>query len=215
MITVVGSNKGGASKSTLCINICVALALRGDGDVCYLDADKQHSGKIWHSFREEAQISPSITYIQAEGNLAQTLQNLSGKFKYVVVDVPGRNSREFITAGAVADLVIAPHLCSQLDLSTIDELEQQQQRWLDLNPELKVRVYHTRATTNPITRPRERADFLAFMSNYPTLQVLESVQSERTPYRTSISEGKGVLEMNGKPASAARAEIEALMNEVF
>lgn len=214
MIIVVGSNKGGASKSTLCINIAVALALRG-GDVCYLDADVQHSGAIWHSFREEAQITPSITYIQASGNLAQTLQNLSDKFTHIVVDVPGRNSREFITAGAVADLIIAPHLCSQLDLSTVDELEQQQERWLDLNPNLKVRVYHTRATTNPITRPRERADFLAFMANYPTLQVLESIQSERTPFRTSISEGKGVLEMTGKPAAAARAEIEELMKEVF
>lgn len=50
MITVIGSNKGGASKSTTATNIAIALALRGK-DVCLLDADLQSSAAKWHASR--------------------------------------------------------------------------------------------------------------------------------------------------------------------
>ncbi|MGS1718604.1 division plane positioning ATPase MipZ, partial [Klebsiella pneumoniae] len=108
MITVIGSNKGGASKSTTATNIAIALALRGK-DVCLLDADLQSSAAKWHASREEADLLPRITLIQKYGNISQTLRQLDEKFDHVIVDVAGRNSRELANAGAVADIIIAPH----------------------------------------------------------------------------------------------------------
>ncbi|EPT1453051.1 AAA family ATPase [Escherichia coli] len=214
MIALIGSNKGGPGKSTTAINVAVGLALRGK-DVCYLDADAQASGRVWHSFREEAGLTPAITLVQGEGNISRTLRQLDDKYDFVIVDVAGRNSREFITGGTVADLIIAPHLSSQLDLSTLDELQMQLEGWQDINPDLALKIYHTRATTNPLLRANERAEFLAFMSNYPTLPVLDATNSERKVFRDAITEGKGVLEMTGKSAEAAKDEVTKLIDEVF
>ena len=82
MITVIGSYKGGASKSTTATNIAIALALRGK-DVCLLDADLQSSAAKWHASREEADLLPRITLIQKYGNrprlICQALEEISKK----------------------------------------------------------------------------------------------------------------------------------------
>ncbi|MCT9846775.1 AAA family ATPase [Leclercia adecarboxylata ATCC 23216 = NBRC 102595] len=214
MIICVGSNKGGPGKSTTAINLAVGLALRGH-DVCGCDADKQHSFSIWHAFRQEQEVKPEITLVQAEGNISKTLLALDQKFDFVVVDVAGRNSTEFVTAGVVADVIIAPHLASQLDMSTIEELKKQYENWQLLNEDLKLYVYHTRGNTNASVKKKERAEFLEFMSEHPELAVLDAVNYERKPYRDSIPFGLGVLELKGRGAEDAKEEVIQLMNEVF
>lgn len=211
MITVVGSNKGGPGKSTQATNLAVALALRGK-DVCLLDADLQPSATGWNATREAAGITPAITVVQKTGNIAPVLRQLDEKYDHVIVDVAGRNSREFITAGAVADIIIAPHLCSQFDLDTLEELERQLESWRDINPSLKLYMYHTRASTNPLLKDTERADFLAFLKDFPTLKPLEAVNYERKIYRDVIPLGKSVMESTNK---LAIAEVTALINEVY
>jgi len=133
MITIIGCNKGGAAKTTTAINLAVGLALRGD-DVCLVDADVQRSASRWYAEREAAGITPSITLIEKRDNISQTLRSLDEKFTHVIVDVAGRNSRELITGGTVAHQIIAPHQCSQLDLDTMVELQQQLESMRDLNP---------------------------------------------------------------------------------
>lgn len=211
MITVVGSNKGGASKSTTATNVAIALALRGK-DVCLLDADLQSSASKWHASREEADIEPRITLIQKYGNISQTLRQLNEKYEHVIVDVAGRNSRELLNAGAVADIIIAPHLCSQFDLDTLEELESQLESWRDLNPDLDLYMYQTRATTNPVLRGTERAEFLKYLEDFPTLPALNAINCERKIYRDVVPMGKSVLETTNKKALE---EVNQLIEEVY
>ncbi|MCW2256072.1 cellulose biosynthesis protein BcsQ [Providencia alcalifaciens] len=107
MITVIGGNKGGSGKTTRAINIAVALAKKGK-DVCLLNADIQRTSAKWHAERETAGIVPSITLIEKFDNLTQTLKALNEKYEHIIVHVAGRNSREFITSGVIADQIIAP-----------------------------------------------------------------------------------------------------------
>lgn len=211
MITVVGSNKGGASKSTTATNIAIALAMRGK-DVCLLDADLQSSAAKWHASREESDMKPRITLIQKYGNISQTLRQLDEKFEHVIVDVAGRNSRELVNAGAVADIIIAPHLCSQFDLDTLEELENQLESWRDLNPDLKLFMYQTRATTNPVLRGTERSEFLRYLADFPTLPALAAINCERKIYRDVVPVGKSVLESDNKKAID---EVNQLIQEVY
>ncbi|WP_336768980.1 AAA family ATPase [Pantoea endophytica] len=211
MITIVGCNKGGAAKTTTAINLAVALASKGF-DVCLVDADGQRSTSRWYAEREEAGHKPQLTLIEKRDNISQTLRSLNEKFDHVVVDVPGRNSRELITGGTVADYIIAPHQCSQLDLDTMEELQQQVVSMRDLNPNLKVFVYQTVATTNPILMGNERNEFLGFVAEFEDLTALKAVGRYRKIYRDVISEGKSVIESEN---DKAKSEVFELVQEVF
>jgi len=211
MITIIGCNKGGAGKTTTAVNVAVALAQKGN-DVCLVDADPQRSASRWYAEREAAGLQPTITLIEKRDNISATLRTLGEKFDHVIVDVAGRNSRELITGAAVADLIIAPHQCSQLDLDTLVELQDQVIRVRDLNPGLRVFAYHAMASTNHSVKESERREFLEFISEFPEIQALDAVGYYRKAYKDSIPFGKSVLE--GDNAQAA-AEITDLVDEVF
>lgn len=211
MITIIGCNKGGAAKTTTAINLAVGLAMRGE-DVCLVDADVQRSASRWYAERENAGLTPAITLIEKRDNISQTLKSLDQKYSHVIVDVAGRNSRELITGGTVAHQIIAPHQCSQLDLDTLVELQQQLESMRDLNPALKAYCYQSMATTNPLLRGNERKEFLDFVAEFEGIIPLQSVACYRKVYRDVMSEGKSVLEA---PNEQAKGEVLALIEEIF
>lgn len=211
MIVIVGCNKGGAAKTTTAVNLAVGLAMQGK-DICLVDADAQRSASRWYAEREVNRLKPTITLIEKRDNISQTLKQLNDKFDYVIVDVAGRNSKELITGGTVADLILAPHQCSQLDLDTLIELQTQVEGIRNLNPDLQVFCYQTMATTNPILKEKERAEFVGFVSEFNDFKILQSVGHYRKVYRDVMSEGKSVLETNNEQA---KGEIQSLIGEVF
>jgi chromosome partitioning protein len=211
VIVIVGCNKGGAGKTTTATNLSVGLAFRGK-DICLVDADPQRSAARWHQDREESGHSPTITLIEKRDNITQTLRNLDEKFDCIIVDVAGRNSREMITGAVVADVIIAPHQASQLDLDTLSELQEQTIRIRDLNPDLKVFIYHAMASTNPSVKDAERREFLDYVSEFEEFQPLNTIGYYRKVYKDVIPSGQSVLEQGNEQAIK---EIEALIEEVF
>lgn len=211
MITVIGGNKGGSGKTTTAVNLAVALALRGE-DICLLNADLQRSAAKWYAEREAAGHLPTLTLIEKFDSLTSTLRALDEKYAHVIVDVAGRNSREFITSGVAAHQIIAPLQCSQPDLDTLIELQQQIEGMRDLNPELKVYCLQSMATTNPVLRGNERKEFLEYLEEFPTIKAMNTVICFRKVYRDCMSNGTGVLETANE---AAKQEISQLVGEVF
>lgn len=199
MIILIGSNKGGSGKTTTAINLSVSLVLKGK-DVCLVDADPQRSSAKWYEIRETRNLNEKLTLIEKLGNISETLKKLDQKYDYVLVDVAGRNSRELITGCVVADILISPHQCSQQDLDTMIELEEQVKQVKDLNPNLRAYCYHAIATTNPIIQSHERNDFLSFTAEIKGIQILNSVSHYRKIYRDTYSEGKSVLETDNEKA---------------
>ncbi|MCZ4283138.1 AAA family ATPase [Kiloniella laminariae] len=210
-VVVVGSNKGGSGKTTTATNLAVALASLGR-DVCLVDADPQRSSSRWNADREEAGHLPALTVLEKTGNLQSALSSLRDRFDFVIVDVPGRNSRELITGAAVADVLLAPHQASQLDLDTLEELQEQIQKITDLNPKLITYVYHAMASTNPSVIDAERRDFISFVSSFPEFKPLNAVGYHRKIYRDAIPQGVSVVELDNQKASD---EIKTLLQEIF
>ena len=211
MIIIVGCNKGGAGKTTTATNLAVGLAAKGN-DVCLVDADPQRSAARWHQDREEAGHNPTITLVEKRDNISQTLRTMDEKFDHVIVDVAGRNSREMITGAAVAQVIIAPHQASQLDLDTLAELQQQTVRIRDLNPDLKVFIYHAMASTNPAVKETERREFLEYVGQFEGFQPLASISYYRKVYKDVIPTGQSVLEYENEQAIQ---EVQSLIAEVF
>lgn len=211
MITIVGCNKGGASKTTTATNLATGLALAGH-DVCLVDADPQRTSAKWYAEREASGLESKLTLIEKRDNIASTLRSLNDKYEHVVVDVAGRNSRELITGATVADLIVAPHQCSQFDLDTLGELQEQVIKIRDLNPELRVLVYHAMASTNARVKDKERAEFLEYLVEFPEFEVLNSIGYYRKVYKDAGSLGRSVIEMGKNDAAD---EVRALLQEVY
>lgn len=211
MITVIGGNKGGSGKTTTAVNVAVALASNGK-DVCLVDSDPQRSSARWYGEREASEIEPKITLVEKQGNIAETLRSLNRRFDHIIVDVAGRNSRELINGAMAADCIIAPHQCSQLDLDTLVELNEQMVRVRDTNPDLKIFIYHSMASTNPAVRETERHDFLEYTKMFEAFTPLESVGFYRKAYKDMIPDGRSVLEGVN---DSAKHEIMSLVEEVY
>lgn len=211
MILIIGCNKGGAGKTTSCVNVAVALSKLGS-EVCLVDADVQRSAARWHAEREYADLEPRVTLVEKQGNISETLKTLAKKFDHVIVDVAGRNSRELITGATVADIIVAPHQCSQLDLDTMSELQEQITRIRDLNPGLKVLGYHAMASTNAQVKDIERQEFLKYLAEFPEIEAMNSIGYYRKIYKDVIGQGKSVLEADNQ---AAINEINSLVEEIL
>lgn len=107
---------------------------------------------------------------------------------------------------------VTTHQCSQLDLDTMFELQQQLISIRDLNPDLKAYANQSIATTNPVLEGNERNEFLEYVAEFDQLTPLTAKSCYRKIYRDVMSEGKSVMETDN---AKARDEVMALINEVF
>lgn len=209
MIILVGSQKGGAGKSTIATNLAVEFANQGI-DVCLVDADAQRSAARWHSDREEAGIVPKIACVEKLGNIHKTILDLDGRYGMVIVDVAGKDSKEMRTGMTAANKVVVTVRPSQFDLDTLPLMQELVNQVRDFNPDVDVRSLLTQVPTNPSVT--ETADAGEYLSDYPEFTPLKSVIYERKAYRDVISEGLGVVEWNNPKA---KTEIQELAKELM
>lgn len=209
MIILIGSQKGGCGKSTMAANIATYLARRGH-DTVLVDADRQSTAANWVMDRTADKSLPVVHCVQKYENIRETLLDLNERYKYLIVDAAGRDSRELRTGMTAADLLIVPFRPSQPDLDTLPKMQEIISQAKDLNPKLKVYALLTMGPTNPVIH--EIAEANEFLQDYPELQMLNTVIRDRKVYRDAMSEGLGVVE---KDNVKAIEEMESLMQELL
>jgi chromosome partitioning protein len=208
MIVLVGSQKGGAGKTTVAINLAVEWARQGR-DVCLVDADSQRSAARWHADREESGRTPAITCLEKQGNIRDTLVDLDSRYDLVVVDVAGKDSKELRTAMTAAHVLVVTVRPSQLDLDTLDHMSEVISSAQDFNEGLRAYGLLTQVPTN--AWGTEEGDAATYLADYPIVTPLQTVIHERKAYRDVIGEGAGVVEWTN---SKATAEIQFLAKEI-
>lgn len=209
MIVLIGSQKGGCGKSTIAVNLCSALAQRGD-DVVLVDADRQATAANWAMDRAEKPHLATVHCIQKYENIRETLLDLEQRYGYVIVDAAGRDSRELRTGMTAAQKMLVPFRPSQPDLDTLPTLQSIIVQAQDLNPHLTVSALLTMASTHPSVNETEEARI--YIGDYPEIQLLNTVISDRKVYRDAMSEGVGVIELTNPKAIQ---EIQGLIQELF
>lgn len=215
MIVVVGGEKGGTGKTTVATNLAQMRTSRGK-DVLLVDTDKQASSSLWASNREEEGVEPRVTCIEKTAvnpsGIAKDIVDLSKRYDDVIVDAGGRDSVELRSGIACADVLIIPIQASQLDLWTLNTMEELVSNSLPYNPELKAYCVINRGSTNPSVSEVKEASGL--MKELEIIKFSGVILRERISYRKMIPEGKGIEEM--KPVDPkAKEEVEKLYNFIY
>ncbi len=203
VIALVG-NKGGAGKTTLCINLASALAERDTTVV--LDADPQQSSHNWHAIADG---NSAFSVVSASEGIAQAADNHASSARYVLIDCPPSvHSQQTSDALSRADLALIPVQPSPLDLWASVQIETEVGRARESNPGLGALLVINQL--EPRTRLSQvMRDALAELS----LPAAESAVRRRMIYRKSVVQGKSVLDVGSQGADAAE-EIRQLVDEM-
>jgi chromosome partitioning protein len=203
VIALVG-NKGGAGKTTLCINLASALADR-DATIM-LDADPQRSSLNWHAIAAGASAFPVVA---ASENVAAAAEDHGERARYLVIDCPPSvHSPQTNDALAQADLALIPIQPSPLDLWASVQIEAEVDRARLSNPNLRALLVINQL--EPRTRlSKLMREALAEVS----LPAAETAIRRRMVYRSSVIRGRSVLDVGSQGAAAAQ-EIKQLTDEM-
>lgn len=203
VIALVG-NKGGAGKTTLCINLASGLAERDS--TLLLDADPQQSSLNWHAIADGN--SPFAVH-DASQDVASRAAEHADQARFVVIDCPPSvHSQQTSDALAKADLALIPVQPSPLDLWASVQIEAEVNRARESNPDLQALLVINQL--EPRTRlSRLMRDALAELS----LPAAETAIRRRMVYRNSVIQGRSVLSV-GSQGAAAADEIRELIDEM-
>jgi chromosome partitioning protein len=204
VIALVG-NKGGAGKTTLCVNLATALADRRS--VAILDADPQRSSLQWRAMAERDDHVPVFDAVE---DLRGRLSEATASYHFVVVDCPPSvRSTQTREALGLTDLALIPVQPSPLDLWATVHIETEIEAARRVNPEL--RAWLVINQLEPRTRlSRLMRQGLAELS----LPAAQTAIRRRVAYRSSVLEGRTVLDQ-GRRGAAAADEIRELISEVL
>lgn len=129
IVVGVAQQKGGTGKTTLCINLSVALEAMGYRPTYILDLDPAQALDDWTDRRVEAR---PFRLDMAAHQMERMFQRWREDPGIVLVDTPGTISREVATVLRVADYVLVPCQPSPLDVrvsgGTVDLLEVQHRK---------------------------------------------------------------------------------------
>jgi chromosome partitioning protein len=203
VIALVG-NKGGAGKTTLCINLASALAEREATVV--LDADPQQSSHNWHAIADGGGAFPVVS---ASEDVGEAVAHHAARTRYVLIDCPPSvHSRQTSDALSQADLALIPVQPSPLDLWASVQIETEVARARESNPGLGALLVINQL--EPRTRLSQvMRDALAELS----LPAAQSAIRRRMIYRKSVVQGRSVLDVGSQGAAAAE-EIRQLVDEM-
>lgn len=204
VIALVG-NKGGAGKTTLCINL--ASGLHRQYSTLLLDADPQRSSLQW---RDIATRDDLVEVADAVDDVEGMVQQYRDSYQCVVIDCPPSvQSQQTRQALGCSDIAVIPVLPSPLDLWASVHVEQELEWARSVNPDIRPLLVVNQL--EPRTRLSQLMhDALAELE----LPVAQTAIRRRMAYRNAMLQGCSVLQA-GAAAKSAAEEIEQLIQEVM
>lgn len=203
VIALVG-NKGGAGKTTLCVNLAAALSARGPTII--LDADPQRSSLQW---RDLAESDTAVPVLDAVDDVSAAVAGSRDGQAYIVIDCPP--SVHAVQTGqvlALCDLALIPVQPSPLDIWATVHIEEKVDEARRTNPGLRAMLL-----INQLEPRTKLSQLMRQALAELSLPVAQTAIRRRMAYRSSILEGRTVLDL-GVQGSEAADEISQLIEEV-
>jgi chromosome partitioning protein len=205
MVIALVGNKGGAGKTTLCVNLAAVLSEKDKTII--LDADPQGSSLQW---RDLAGRDDAVTVVEAVDDVAGKIDSLQHEYPYLVIDCPP--SVHAIQTQQVlshCDLALIPVQPSPLDIWATVHIEEKIDEARVHNPTLRAMLVINQL--EPRTRLSQlMREALAELR----LPVARTAITRRVAYRSSVLEGCTVMDQGARRKAAAE-EIRQLVDEVI
>jgi chromosome partitioning protein len=204
IIAIVG-NKGGAGKTTLCVNL--AAGISRDHSIVVIDADPQGSSLQWRAIAGD---NVSFPVYAPTFSLREQARQYTVKNEYILIDCPPSvHAPQTLAVLEFADLALIPVQPSPVDLWATVHIEKAINEAREANPGLKamlvINQLEARTTLSKLVR-----EVLSEIS----LPIADTAIRRRAVYRNSALEGKSVFDI-GKRGAEAAAELDSLIREVI
>lgn len=187
------AQKGGVGKTTLAVNLAVALGSRS----ALFDLDQQESAVMWADRRRIE--FPHVEFL-TERRLPEALKAARQQgFQFAVLDTPPAAGPQAYTAAQAAELVLVPCRPSLIDLDAIKRTAQ-----LVKSAGVAAFVVFNAAPHSATTLIEDARGIVENVG----LATSPAVLRERSAYRAAWPSGKAVTET--EPYSKAAKEISAL-----
>lgn len=209
-VTIIGSTKGGAGKSTLALNITVARANAGRA-VLLIDGDEQKTAMTFTDLRVEQSGQAGYTAVSLLGvSVRNQGRQLAAKYDDVIIDVGGRDTGSLRAALTIADTVLIPVLPRSVDIWALDQMTELVIEAKEINDNLKALVVLNQADP----AGRENAEALEIIGEVKDLLVLPFTIGRRKAFSNATGSGKAVTEYLPKDPKAI-AELEKLLEALY
>jgi chromosome partitioning protein len=217
MICTAGNIKGGCGKTTLAINLVVALAGRGD-DVLLIDGDEQGTALAFTELRagRPGAAGPGYTAVALHGAAIRTqVRQLAPRYDHILIDVGGRDTGSLRAALLVSDLLLVPTAPRSFDLWGVDQTADVLREAREFNSNLRAIAVLNGADASG----RDNAEALAALREVAGLEVAEVQLGRRKAFPNAAAAGLGILEYadssNPDGVAKARAEFRCLLHLLF
>lgn len=147
IIITICCEKGGVGKSSLAQALCVYLKMK-NVDVLLVDADPQRTSGEWAEERDQSS-KYLIPCIEKTGNIAVSLQEFNLRYKVIVVDCGGADSKAMRSALSVSTIALLPFRPKRRDLRTALKMADIIETVKAINPKITVRSVISQAPTLP------------------------------------------------------------------
>lgn len=193
------SQKGGAGKTTIALNLAIAATAAGKS-VVIIDLDPQQSATRWSRLRTVEQ--PVI--VPGHGpNLAELVERArGGGADFVIIDTAPKSESASLISAKLSDLILIPCQPSNLDLDAIGDSVNIAQ--LAKRPALFI-LNACRASSSLAEQAAEA------LADYP-IELARVRLGNRVAFVKSLAEGLGVIEH--EPTGAAASEIRQLYTAI-